>query len=63
MGEYSVLDDTEPDYNLYLIRFGVNVSPNPFMVLKLEASKAATVDSDLVTSPSSIMSGQMAVSF
>ncbi len=61
--EYIVTDDTYPDLTEWMLRFGLNFRPSPFVVLKLEATDSVFPDSNLLEHGIWSYSAQMAVSF
>ncbi len=63
MFEYSVEDDSAPEFDAYMFRFGLNFKPNPHIVLKAVAGYAKAVDSHFLPSGWWNLAGQAAVTF
>ena len=61
--EYFVIDDTFPDLTEYMIRFGLNYRPSPFVVVKVEANKVYFPEATFLQANIWNYSSQMAVSF
>ena len=64
MGERSIMDDTDDNYNVWMFRAGINFQPVQFVMLKLDVALLMMPDSELIaqSNPWSL-GGQIAVAF
>jgi hypothetical protein len=64
MGERSIMDDTDDNYNVWMVRAGLDFKPVSFVVIKVDWAMLLMPESDLIaqSNPYSI-GGQIAVAF
>ncbi len=61
--EHSVMDDTNPDLEVGVITYGINLSPNPFVVVKLAGAHIYFPSSISVDDPVNTINTQLCVAF
>lgn len=64
MGERSIMDDTDDNYNVWMVRWGLNFKPMSFVILKFDVALLLMPESELIaqSNPYSV-GGQIAVAF
>jgi hypothetical protein len=63
MGERSVMDDSDDDYNVWMARWGINFKPTSFVMLKLDVALLMMPESDIIEDYPWSVGGQVAVAF
>jgi hypothetical protein len=63
MGERSIMDDSDENYNVWMLRWGVTFKPVSFVVLKVDCATLMMPESDLITGNATSVGGQIAVAF
>jgi hypothetical protein len=64
MGERSIMDDTDPNYNVWMLRWGIDFTPVNFVVLKIDAALLMMPESDIIAQSRPLSIGaQLAVAF
>lgn len=64
MGEYSVQEDSQEPYSIYILRGGLNFAPNQFLVIKASAVRLhAASDETLIQDAQWTFGAQVAVTF
>jgi hypothetical protein len=63
MGERSIMDDSDDDYNVWMLRWGIDFKPVSCVVLKVDTALLMMPDSELISENAWSVGGQIAVAF